>query len=139
MAVAATAAGGAFATCDAYARFVQLLLARGAPLLAPETFADLAEVQFPGLAGGIESFQTWDVADWGLGCDIRDAKEPHWPSRACSPATLSHFGAAGTLMWADPGRARRPRVPRQPGHVLGLDDAARRLARSVRRRPRRVA
>ncbi len=98
----ATAAGGAFATVEAYARVVQVLLSAGAPLIAPETFADMARVQFAGLAGGIESFQTWDVADWGLGCDIRDAKEPHWLSRACSPATLSHFGAAGTLMWADP-------------------------------------
>jgi CubicO group peptidase (beta-lactamase class C family) len=98
----ATAAGGAFATCDAYARFVQLLLARGAPLLASETFAELAEVQYPGLAGGIESFRTWDEADWGLGCDIRDGKDGHWTGTRTSPATLSHFGASGTLMWADP-------------------------------------
>jgi CubicO group peptidase (beta-lactamase class C family) len=97
----ATAAGGAFATAAAYARFVQLLLARGAPLVADETFADMAQVQFPGLAGGIESFVTWDVADWGLGCDIRDHKTPHWTGGRTSPATLSHFGAAGTLMFAD--------------------------------------
>ncbi len=98
----ATAAGGAFATCGAYARFVRLLLERGAPLLAGETFAELAEVQYPGLAGGIESFRTWDVADWGLGCDIRDGKDGHWTGARTSPATLSHFGASGTLMWADP-------------------------------------
>ena len=98
----ATAAGGAFATVDAYAAFVRLLLARGAPLLAEETFAEMAAVQFPGLAGGIESFLTWDVADWGLGCDIRDAKRPHWTGERTSAATLSHFGAAGTLMFADP-------------------------------------
>ncbi len=98
----ATAAGGAFATVDACARVVQVLLSAGAPLIATETYAEMARVQYPGLPGGIESFQTWDVADWGLGCDIRDAKAPHWLSSACSPATLSHFGAAGTLMWADP-------------------------------------
>ncbi len=97
----ATAAGGAFATCAAYARFVRLLLERGAPLLAAETFAELAQVQFPGLAGGVESFRTWDVADWGLGCDIRDAKDGHWTGDRTSPSTLSHFGASGTLMWAD--------------------------------------
>src|SRR6476659_6675716 len=67
----ATAAGGAFATVDAYARIVQVLLARGAPLIAPETAADMARTQFPGIPGGIESFQTWHVAAWGLGCDIR--------------------------------------------------------------------
>jgi CubicO group peptidase (beta-lactamase class C family) len=97
-----TAAGGAFATAEAYGRFVQVLLSDGAPLIAPDTFAEMARPQFPGLPGGIDSFVSWEVADWGLGCDIRDAKEPHWLPRECSPATLSHFGAAGTLMWADP-------------------------------------
>jgi CubicO group peptidase (beta-lactamase class C family) len=101
--VRASAAGGAFATPAAYARVVQLLLERGAPLLAPETFDEFARVQYPGLAGGIESFMTWEHdADWGLGCDIRDAKRPHWSGTRTSPATLSHFGASGTLMWADP-------------------------------------
>jgi CubicO group peptidase (beta-lactamase class C family) len=98
----ATAAGGAFATAEAYARIVQVLLAGGDPLIAPQTSAEMAQAQFPGIPGGIESFQTWEHADWGLGCDIRDAKEPHWLPAACSPGTLSHFGAAGTLMWADP-------------------------------------
>jgi CubicO group peptidase (beta-lactamase class C family) len=96
-----TAAGGAFATAGAYARVIQVLLSDGAPLIAAETHAEMARPQFPGIPGGIESFRTWDEADWGLGCDIRDAKEPHWLPAACSPATLSHFGAAGTLMWAD--------------------------------------
>ena len=59
-------------------------------------------MQYPGLAGGIESFMTWERADWALGCDIRDAKHPHWAGTRTSPATLSHFGASGTLMWADP-------------------------------------
>jgi CubicO group peptidase (beta-lactamase class C family) len=97
----ATAAGGAFATCAAYAAFVQVLLQRGAPLIAAETFDEFARVQFPGLSGGIESFVTWERADWGLGCDIRDGKEPHWTGTRTSAATLSHFGASGTLMWAD--------------------------------------
>ncbi len=97
-----TAAGGGFATLDAYARFVAMLLRRGAPLMAEETFDEMAAVQYPGLAGGVESFATWEQADWSLGCDVRDAKEPHWTGRRAGPATLSHFGASGTLMWADP-------------------------------------
>jgi CubicO group peptidase (beta-lactamase class C family) len=134
----ATAAGGAFATVDAYARIVQVLLSGGAPLVAPATAADMARVQFPGLAGGIESFQTWDVADWGLGCDIRDAKVPHWLSAACSPATLSHFGAAGTVMWADPvarvglvclaNRGTYSGWMMQPGGWPDLSDAVLRVA-----------
>lgn len=98
----ATAAGGMFATCAGYARFVQLLLGDGAPLIAPETYAEIAEVQFPGLAGGVESFMTWEQADWGLGPELRDGKERHWTGARNSPRTLSHFGASGTLMWADP-------------------------------------
>jgi CubicO group peptidase (beta-lactamase class C family) len=98
----ATAAGGMFATSAGYARFVQLLLRDGAPLIAPETFAEMARVQYPGLAGGIESFMTWERADWGLGPEIRDGKHPHWTGTRTSPGTLSHFGASGTVMWADP-------------------------------------
>ena len=98
----ATAAGGAFATAEAYGRFVQLLLNHGAPLLAPETFAEMTAVAYPGLAGGIESFRTWDVADWSLGCEVRGTKEPHWTGTRTSPRTLSHFGASGTLFFADP-------------------------------------
>jgi CubicO group peptidase (beta-lactamase class C family) len=98
----ATAAGGMFATCAGYARFVQLLLGDGAPLIAPETYAEMAEVQFPGLAGGVESFMTWEQADWGLGPELRNGKGRHWTGAGNSPRTLSHFGASGTLMWADP-------------------------------------
>ena len=93
--------------------------------IAPETSADMARVQFPGLAGGIESFQTWDVADWGLGCDIRDAKEPHWLPAACSPGDPLALRRLRHAHVGRPGRARRARVPGQPGHVLGLDDASR--------------
>ncbi|HUZ84305.1 MAG TPA: serine hydrolase domain-containing protein [Gaiellales bacterium] len=101
----ATAAGGGFATVEAYARFVAMLLARGAPLIAEETFDEFSAVQFPQLGGGIESFLTWERAEWTLGCDLRAAKRPHWTGDRCSPATLSHFGAAGTLFFADPAAA----------------------------------
>ena len=79
-----------------------MLLSDGAPLIAPETFADMARVQFAGPRRRDRVVSDLGRRRLGLGCDIRDAKEPHWLSRACSPATLSHFGAAGTLMWADP-------------------------------------
>lgn len=98
----ATTAGGAFATAEAYGRFVTMLLRRGAPLMAEETFDEFAAVQFPELAGGIESFLTWERAEWALGCDVRATKRPHWTGERCSPQTLSHFGASGTLFFADP-------------------------------------
>ena len=33
--------------------------------------------------------------------EIRGRKTPHWTGLTNSPATFGHFGASGTLMWAD--------------------------------------
>jgi CubicO group peptidase (beta-lactamase class C family) len=98
----ASPAGGAFATLAAYAEVVRLLLARGTPLLHEDTWQELRSVQFPGLAGGVESFMTWERADWGLGPELRDAKTPHWTGMRNSPATFGHFGLSGTFLWVDP-------------------------------------
>ena len=95
-----SAAGGAFATVTAYAEVVRWLLAAGGPLSA-ESHADLRTVQWPGLEGGLESFPKLHCPDWGLGVNVRGQGSPHWCGDAVSPATLSHFGASGTLMWAD--------------------------------------
>jgi CubicO group peptidase (beta-lactamase class C family) len=94
------AAGGAFATVTAYAEVVRWLLAGGGPLSA-ESHADLRAVQFPGLEGGLESFPKLHCPDWGLGVNVRGRGSPHWCGDAVSASTLSHFGASGTLMWAD--------------------------------------
>ena len=101
-----SAAGGCFATAEAYARVVQLLLAGGAPLLSAESGRDLASIQWPGLEGGLESYPKLHCPDWGLGLNVRGTGDPHWCGDAVSPATLSHFGASGTLMWADPVAGR---------------------------------
>jgi CubicO group peptidase (beta-lactamase class C family) len=94
------AAGGAFATVGAYAEVVRWLLAASGPISA-ESHAELRSVQWPGLEGGLESFPKMHCPDWGLGVNIRGRGSPHWCGDAVSPSTLSHFGASGTLMWAD--------------------------------------
>jgi CubicO group peptidase (beta-lactamase class C family) len=71
-------------------------------LLAPETLAEAAEVQFPGLIGVLPSFGRQEPNDWGLGFELRDAKRPHWTGERNSPRTFGHFGAAGTFLWVDP-------------------------------------
>jgi CubicO group peptidase (beta-lactamase class C family) len=101
-----SAAGGCFATAEAYAQVVRLLLAGGAPLLSAESGRDLASIQWPGLEGGLESYPKLHCPDWGLGLNVRGTGDPHWCGDAVSPATLSHFGASGTLMWADPVAGR---------------------------------
>jgi CubicO group peptidase (beta-lactamase class C family) len=71
-------------------------------LVAPETLAEATSVQFPGLAGVLPDFGRMDPNDWGLGFELRDAKEPHWTGARNSPRTFGHFGGSGTFLWVDP-------------------------------------
>jgi CubicO group peptidase (beta-lactamase class C family) len=83
------------------------LLALARELLAPtlvaaETHAELVSVQFPGLDGVLPGFGRFSPLDWGLGVEIRGAKQPHWTGTRNSPATFGHFGRSGTFLWVDP-------------------------------------
>jgi CubicO group peptidase (beta-lactamase class C family) len=71
-------------------------------LVAPETLAEATTVQFPGLAGVLPDYGRFDPLDWGLGFDLRDAKNPHWTGNRNSPRTFGHFGGSGTFLWVDP-------------------------------------
>jgi CubicO group peptidase (beta-lactamase class C family) len=71
-------------------------------LVAPETLVEATSVQFPGLAGVLPDFGRFDPLDWGLGFELRDAKDPHWTGVHNSPATFGHFGGSGTFLWVDP-------------------------------------
>jgi CubicO group peptidase (beta-lactamase class C family) len=71
-------------------------------LVAPETLAEATSVQFAGLAGVLPDFGRFDPLDWGLGFELRDAKDPHWTGARNSPSTFGHFGGSGTFVWVDP-------------------------------------
>ena len=71
-------------------------------LVAPETFAEATSVQFPGLGGVLPGIGRWDPNDWGLGFELKDAKNPHWTGTRNSPRTFGHFGGSGTFLWVDP-------------------------------------
>jgi CubicO group peptidase (beta-lactamase class C family) len=71
-------------------------------LIAPETLDEATTVQFPGLAGVLPDFGRFDPLDWGLGFELRDAKQPHWTGARNSPRTFGHFGGSGTFVWVDP-------------------------------------
>ena len=71
-------------------------------LVAPETLHEATTVTFPGLAGILPDFGRYEPLDWGLGFEIRDAKEPHWTGTRNSPRTFGHFGSAGSFIWVDP-------------------------------------
>jgi CubicO group peptidase (beta-lactamase class C family) len=83
------------------------LLALGRELLAPtlvaaETLAEAASVQFPGLSGVLPGLGRMEPNDWGLAFELRDAKSPHWTGAGNSEGTFGHFGASGTFLWVDP-------------------------------------
>jgi CubicO group peptidase (beta-lactamase class C family) len=71
-------------------------------LIAPATLAEATSVQFPGLAGVMPGFGRMNPCDWGLGFELRDAKNPHWTGTRNSPRTFGHFGRAGSFLWVDP-------------------------------------
>jgi CubicO group peptidase (beta-lactamase class C family) len=71
-------------------------------LVAPETLTEATSVQFPGLVGVLPDVGRMDPNDWGLGVELRDAKQPHWTGSRNSPRTFGHFGGSGTFLWVDP-------------------------------------
>jgi CubicO group peptidase (beta-lactamase class C family) len=70
--------------------------------VAPETLAEASSVQFPGLVGVLPDIGRMDPNDWGLGFELRNAKEPHWTGSRNSPRTFGHFGGSGSFLWVDP-------------------------------------
>ena len=70
--------------------------------LSPELLAEAARVQFPGLDGVLPGFGRMEPNDWGLGFELRDAKQPHWTGARNSPRTFGHFGRSGAFLWVDP-------------------------------------
>lgn len=93
-----------WSTAADYSRFLRCLLREGAPILAPETAAEMLTNQGGPLPGGVESFMTWPVADWGIGFELRAGKARHWTGSALSARAGTHFGASGTLCFVDPAR-----------------------------------
>lgn len=100
--------GGLFGSPRDLARFAGAFLpsaAAGPHLLSTAAIALMTSDQAGGVPGGVESARVrWDVAHWGLGWEVKGGKRRHWTGEFTSPATFCHFGAAGTLLWADPER-----------------------------------
>ena len=65
---------------------------------------EMVSVQFPGLDGVLPDFGRFSPLDWGLGVELKGAKEGHWSGTLTSPRTFGHFGGSGTFLWVDPDR-----------------------------------
>lgn len=95
-------AAGLHGTLDDLVAFVRELFTP--TLIAPETLAEATSVQFPGLAGVIPDLGRFDPNDWGLGFELKGAKQPHFSGTMTSPRTFGHWGGSGTFFWVDPER-----------------------------------
>ena len=85
------------------------VLALGRELLSPrlvaaETHEEMVSIQFPGLDGVLPDFGRFRPLDWGLGVELKGAKEGHWSGTLTSSRTFGHFGGSGTFLWVDPDR-----------------------------------
>ncbi|WIK89025.1 serine hydrolase domain-containing protein [Varibaculum cambriense] len=56
-------------------------------------------MQLPGVVPGYGFYR--DNA-WGLGCEVRADKDPHWTLPGSSAQTYGHFGQSGSFLWIDP-------------------------------------
>ena len=75
-------------------------------LVTRATLDDATTTAFPGLIGVLPGVGRFDPLDWGLGFELRDAKDPHWTGSRNSPATFGHFGGSGGFLWVDPALDR---------------------------------
>lgn len=75
---------------------------RSPTLISAGSATEATTIQFPELGGLIPGIGRYSPCPWGLGFEIRGAKQPHWTGTTNSPATFGHFGGAGTFIWVDP-------------------------------------
>lgn len=73
-------------------------------LLDLSLLAEATAVAFPRLDGVLPGFGRHSPNDWGLGFELKGAKQPHWTGRSLSPRTFGHFGRSGSFLWVDPTR-----------------------------------
>jgi beta-lactamase class C len=95
--------GGLYGSADDSVRFAATFLRKGDGFILPELAQEMITDQVHGLKGEVQAARVkWPVAYWGLGWEIKGTKAKHWTGNLTAPETFCHFGAAGTLLWADP-------------------------------------
>jgi beta-lactamase class C len=95
--------GGLYGSPDDAVRFAATFLRHGDGFILPELANEMITDQVRGLPGEVQAARVkWPVAYWGLGWEIKGSKTRHWTGNLTSPQTFCHYGAAGTLLWADP-------------------------------------
>jgi CubicO group peptidase (beta-lactamase class C family) len=95
-------ASGLQGTLEDLALLGTSLLGGRPAIVPPETLDEATAVAFAGLVGVLPGFGRMEPNDWGLGFELRDAKQPHWTGRRNSERTFGHFGQSGSFLWVDP-------------------------------------
>lgn len=85
-------------------RFAQELLEP--TLLSQQTLDEAFTVQYPDLIGTVPGYGMQKPCPWGLGFEIKGAKDPHWTGPGMPETTIGHFGYSGTFLWVVPGSGR---------------------------------
>ena len=75
-----------------------------AEVLPAHLDAALTTPHNPGLPGVLPGYGTQNDNLWGMGCEIRGQKTPHWTAPESSAETFGHFGMSGSFLWVDRGR-----------------------------------
>ncbi len=97
--------GGYYGTAHDIARFASSFIPGYVEHLENDLAAEMISDQVHGAAGGVDSAGVrWNPGFWGLGWEVKGAKQAHWTGTLSSPATFCHWGQSGTLVWADPTR-----------------------------------
>lgn len=118
--------GGMFSTPRELVRFVDLFLPGAGgqqrigrssdeptvALVSPATARAMTSIQFapadapadlaPSLRDAAARTPPLPAVEWGVGWEIKGTKRRHRSGDLTSPATYSHTGATGTMVWADP-------------------------------------
>jgi CubicO group peptidase (beta-lactamase class C family) len=93
--------GGMVSTADGALALAGAFGGVPAGFLPPALLADAIRDQTGGLGGAMLVFP-WSPAPWGLGVELRGAKNPHWTPATASPGSFGHAGSSGCLVWVDP-------------------------------------
>lgn len=97
--------GGLYGSPRDLVRFAGSFLPGGPRLLSKASIDLMTSDQVLGVRGGVQSMKVvWEPGVWGLGWEVKGGKRRHWTGDLTSLETFCHFGAAGTLLWADPVR-----------------------------------
>ena len=85
------------------------LLAFARELLAPtlldaDELAAATAVAWPDLDGVVPGFGRQSPCPWGLGFEVKGAKDPHWTGPTLDGRVFGHFGRSGSFLLIDPTR-----------------------------------